>query len=212
MFVAAAFALALAFGGCGGGGGDDQSTSIAASTGTTGAETSPAQTGQQKPVESSTTTASKGSFTLGSPSDVPRSKGGDNSVQDYGSEASEADRAAAGRALQAYYDALASGDTEGACALLTSHTREDIEQTLKRLPIQGSKAPTSCSQVLRLTSDVGSGRTPRLRLSELLSLRQQDEQAFLIYKAGDGKVYSMPMGQDGTDWRVGGVSATPLVP
>jgi hypothetical protein len=214
MFVGAVLALALTFGGCGGGGGDDHSSSTAASTGTitTGAETTPAQAGQQKPAEGSTTTASKGSFTIGSPSDVPRSKGGDNSIQDYGTEASEADRAAAGRALQAYYDALARGDTEGACALLTSRTREGIEQTLKQLPIQGSNAPTTCSQGLKLTVDVGSGRSPQLRLSELLSLRQQDEQAFLIYKAGDGKVYSMPMGQDGTDWRVGGVSAAPLVP
>jgi hypothetical protein len=214
MFAGATLALALAFGGCGGGGGggDDHSSSTAASTGTTGAETTPAQAGQQKPAEGSTTTASKGSFTIGSPSDVPRSKGGDNSIQDYGTEASETDRAAAGRALQAYYDALATGDTEGACALFTSRTRAGIEQTLKQLPVQGSNAPTTCAQVLKLTADVGSGRSPQLRLTELLSLRQQDEQAFLIYKAGDGKVYSMPMGQDGSNWRVGGVSATPLVP
>jgi hypothetical protein len=212
IFVGGAAALALALGGCGGGGGDDHADSTAVGTGTTPADTSTAQAGQQQAAEGSTTTASKGTFTLGSPSDVPRSKGGDNSVQDYGSEASEADRAAAGRALQAYYDALAKGDTEGACALFTSRTREGIEQTLKRLPIQGSNAPTSCSQVLKLTANVGSRHSPQLRLSELLSLRQQDEQAFLIYKAGDGTVYSMPMGQDGSDWKVGGVTAAPLVP
>jgi hypothetical protein len=213
MFVGAAVALALALGGCGGGGGNDHSNSTAASTGTTGTETLPAQSGKQKPAESSTTGASEDSFTLGSPSDVPRTEGGDNSIQDFGSEASTADRVAAGRALAAYYEALAKGDTEEACAMLTSSTRQRIDQTLEQLRQQGGSGNAlleGCPQALKLSADVGSGGSPRLRLSELLSLRQQDEQSFLIYKAGDGKLYAMPMGQEGTEWKVGGVSAAPL--
>jgi hypothetical protein len=213
MFVGAAVASVLAVGGCGGG--DDHSSSTAASTGTTRAETSQAQSGGQKGAETtsdSAGSASGRSFTLGSPADVPRSEGGDNSIQDFGSEASRADRAAAGRALADYYEALAKGDTEEACALLTSPTRQGIERTLEQLRTQGGSgnALNGCPQALELTVDAGSRGSPSLRLSEVLSLRQQEDQAFLIYRAGDGKVYSMPMGLEGADWRVGGVSAAPL--
>lgn len=205
LFAGAAVVAALALGGCGGGGGDDHPSSTAASAGTTGTDTSQAQT-QQERTEDSNAGTSKDSFTLGSPADVPRSEGGDNSVQDFGSEASEADRAAAGRTLAAYYDALAKGDTDEACTLLASRTRQSIEQTLKRLPTQGNggSLPTTCPQILKLTGNAGAAQ---LHLSELLSLRQQDDNAFLIYRAGDGKVYAMPMTEEDGGWKVAGVAA-----
>jgi hypothetical protein len=56
----------------------------------------------------------------------------------------------------------------------------------------------------------GANGTPGLRVSEVLSLRQQDDQAFLIYTAPDGKAYAMPMNQEDSNWRVGGVSPSPL--
>lgn len=207
LLVTLAAAGALALAGCGGG--DDHSGSTASSAGTTTTtESSQGQSGDGNGTESASGTSKK--LALGSPADVPRSEGGDNSIQDYGSEASEADRAAAGRALQAYYDALVSGDTEGACALLTSRTRDGIEKTLEQLKGQGgSNAPTTCPQILKLTvrSDPHS---PQLRLTELLSLRRQGDAAFLIYRAGDGKVYAIAMSEENGNWRVGGVSAAPL--
>lgn len=212
LLAGALVAGALVLGGCGGG--DDNSGTTAASAGTTetsGAGASQPQSGAQQGAESATGSESNNSFTLGSPADVPRSEGGDNSIQDYGLEASTADRAAAGRALAAYYDALAKGDTEQACALLASATREGVQRTLEQLSAQGnSKTPTSCPEILRLTTNAGSRRSPEQRLSELLSLRQQDDRAFLIYKAGDGKVYSIAMADEDGDWKVGGVTASPL--
>jgi hypothetical protein len=214
LIVAAAVTAALALAGCGGGG--DDSTSTAASTRSTtetgAVNTSQAPSGSQEGTETSTTASSKASFTLGSPADVPRSEGGDNSIQDFGSEASRADRAAAGRALAAYYEALTKGDTEEACALLSSATRQSVQQTLDQLGAQGNGAnlPKTCPQILELTSNVGSGHSPQLRLSELLSLRQQDDRAFLIYRAGDGRVYAIGMADEDGAWKVGGVSASPL--
>jgi hypothetical protein len=205
--LAAAVALALA--GCGGG--DDKSSTTAASTGTT----TTAQSSQEKSGDGSATadSGSGGTSTklaLGSPSDVPRSEGGDNSIQNYGSEASTADRAAAGRALQSYYDALTSGDTDGACAMLTSHTRDSIERTIQQLQGQGGgNLPKTCPQILKLTVSADP-QSPQLRIDELLSLRRQGDNAFLIYKAGDGKVLSIAMSEENGSWKVGGVSATPL--
>jgi hypothetical protein len=199
---------ALALGGCGGG--DDDSSSTAASADTTSPATSPAGTGRPQEAEKSTDDASGRSYRLGSPADVPRSEGGDNSIQDFGSEAAQDERAAAARALAAYYRALSTGDTEAACAMLSSGAREGIENTLKQLGGQGSsQVPSTCPQALKLTG--GDGKSPERQLSELLSLRQQDDHAFLIYRAGDGKVYAMPMAQEDGEWKVAGVSAGPLV-
>jgi hypothetical protein len=207
--IVLAAALALAVGGCGGGG--DKSSSTAASTGTTTtADSSQGQPGNGTATEGSGSSAAGNTkqIPLGSPSDVPRSKGGDNSIQDYGSEASTADRAAAGLALQTYYDALQSGDTEAACALLSSRTREGIQQTLQQLQ-GGADLPKTCPDILKITAGAGS-RSPQRRITELLSLRTQGDGSFLIYTARDGRVYSIAMAEESGDWRVGGVSASPL--
>jgi hypothetical protein len=209
LLVVLAAIVALALAGCGGG--DDKSSSTAASEGiTTTAESSQGQSGDGSGTEGSASSATSRKLALGSPADVPRTQGGDNSIQDYGSEASQADRLAAGSALDAYYQALGSGDTDSACALLTSRTREGIQQTLQQMQSQGGgAAPTTCSQILRLTVSPGS-RSPQLRLTELLSLRRQGDDAFLIYKAGDGKVYAIAMSEEGGSWKVGAVSAGAL--
>src|SRR5262245_13523921 len=136
LLASAAVAAAIAVAGCGGGGDNDGSTT--ASTATTGAATGSAQGSDQAQTGGSATGGSanggpKNSFTLGSPADVPRSKGGDNSIQDYGTEAGTDERAAAGRALAAYYAAFANRDMESACAQLASATRDRVEQTLKQL-------------------------------------------------------------------------------
>jgi len=210
LLAVLAAAAALALGGCGGGGGGDSTSTTAEKGTTTTGSSSQGQSGDAKGTEGTTTGSSANGLALGSPADVPRSDGGDNSIQDYGSEASTADRAAAGRALQDYYDALGTGDTESACALLTSRTREGIQQTLEQLQGQaGGQLPTTCAQILKLT--VGRGQPSRLLRPEvLLSLRRQGDDAFLIYKAGDGKVYSIAMKDESGDWRVGGVSASAL--
>jgi hypothetical protein len=209
LLAVLAAAVAIAFAGCGGG--DDKSSSTAASSAgtTTTAQSSQKQSGDGSATEGSGSGGSSTKLALGSPSDVPRSEGGDNSIQDYGSEASTADRAAAGRALQDFYDALGRGDTEAACAMLTSHTREGIQQTIEQLQGQGGNLPKTCPQILKLTVSADQ-HSPQLQIDLLLSLRRQGDDAFLIYKAGDGKVRSIAMSEENGTWKVGGVSATPL--
>jgi hypothetical protein len=210
--AAAALAVGLALGGCGGGG-DDSTTSTAAKAATLGANDTKVQAQPQTGASSgSATTPVTTTFALGSPSDVPRSKGGDNSIQDYGSEASTDDRVAAGFALHGYFKALASGDTAKACALLTSRTRDGIARTLQQLQQQaqgGGQVPSTCPEILAVTVS-GASSSGQTRIKELLSLRRQNDDAFLVYRAKDGTIYSMPMGNEDGDWRVAAVSASPL--
>ena len=150
---------------------------------------------------------------LGSPSDVPRVQGGDNSIQDYGSETSEADREAAARVLAAYYAALRQGDAETACALLGSGTQEGLEKAFQQLAARaGNKnGQDTCAEVLKLTSSNPQAQSsPQLRVTEVLSLRQDGERAFIIYRAGDGQIYAQPMTKEGANWRVAALGGTPL--
>jgi hypothetical protein len=63
---------------------------------------------------------------------VPTNKGGDNSIQTYGTESSAADRAEAALALQRYLDARAAQDWAGACSQLSSGARELLEKFAER--------------------------------------------------------------------------------
>ena len=207
--AATAVVTAVALGGCGGGGGD-HTGSTAASAGSTAPSTTASQSAQSNAAANSTPPpSSKDSFTLGSPADVPRSKGGDNSIQDFGSEAAESDRAAAGRALAAYLQALAKGNTEQACGMLSSATQDRIEQTLKQLSAQGAggEIPTSCAQLLALTSHADP---TQLRVTEVLSFRSQDDSGFLIYRAGDRRIYTVAMQGGAAGWKVAAAGPSPL--
>jgi hypothetical protein len=195
------------------GGGSSDSTTASATGGDTNkgvsaTSTVPAAQAQRAEKKVKTTEVQ-----LGSPSDVPRTKGGDNSIQDYGSETSDADREAAARVLAAYYGALQQGDTETACALLASGTRQGFEKTFQQIAARSGNgnAPTTCPQLLKLTSDNTQAQSsPQLRVNEILSLRQDGERAFIIYEAGDGQIYALPMTKEGPNWRVAGLGGTPL--
>jgi hypothetical protein len=147
---------------------------------------------------------------LGSPSQVPRSKGGDNSIQDYGQEASTADRAAAAAVLVTYLHAYAGGDAQTACSLLSS----SAAQVLGRLT--GAATPSrqrgaACSGILRrLSAEMPAPARGQLAGVRLLSLRVGEGRAFAIYTdAGPGASF-MPMVKQGADWKVNAIAGSLL--
>jgi len=150
---------------------------------------------------------------IGSPSDVPRSKGGDNSVQNFGGEASNADLRAAAGVLAAYLDAYGAGDAQTACGLLAPATAQTLVQSFGKLAQRsGGSAPKDCIGLLQaMTAQTAGPRTrAQIRVAEALSLRDAGDRAFLIYRAGDGRVYAMPMSRQASSWRVAGIAAAPL--
>jgi hypothetical protein len=137
-------------------------------------------------------------------------EGGDNSIQEYGEEASGSELAEAAEALHNYYVAFSKDDWVTACSYLSKSLREGLEQ----LGSQGKDgAKLSCEEVsASFYANRSSAARHELTIVDAVSLRREGEQAFLIYHGaeydtgsayGPSDLYSMSMKQEDGAWKMG---------
>jgi hypothetical protein len=148
-----------------------------------------------------------------------RVKGGDNSVQEFGAEADDAERDAAARALHNFLDARAQEAWETACSYLSAEVRESLESFAVKAQEAAAKQGkaeqfenTSCASILgRLTNRAA---LPELRKeaaqADVGSLRIEGERAFVIYTGLSGTVLAIPVVTEDGSWKVAGLAGTPL--
>lgn len=197
--LASALALtalaALALTACGRGG---SSTSPSAAQRTTTATTVPSTTTTAaKPAAKSPHTAH--SATSSHEGSAPfRVASGDNSIPDFGAEASSSERDRATSALSAYLKARAAGRWSSACIYLSSSARAGIERFAG-----ASKPKKSCGQILAALSGSApaSARADTL-IGGLASLRVKAPSAFALYYGPHSQKYVMSMRSEGGAWRV----------
>lgn len=135
---------------------------------------------------------------------VPTSRGGDNSIQTYGREASARERFLLSTVVHAYLDARAAEQWRDVCNLLTEALRNEYEEVSRS---------RDCAQIMRAFT----APTPRVNLElesqiMVLSARIAGAQAFLIYRqrhSGEG-VYAMPLALERGKWKVGLVTPVTL--
>jgi hypothetical protein len=212
----------LALAGCGGGGEGDSSVSTTASTpksqakapdaGETTAEpqgaSGPKESGSSKAPEPKSTFTPKPHQDSGGGSDQFKVKGGDNSVQEFGEEAPESELEQAATALHGFLDARAAGDWEAACSYLSAPVAESLEQLAANAkPLKGA----DCAELLQgLSGGVPASVLAEAAKADVGSLRFEGEQAFLIYRGAHDAVYAIAMAEEGGEWKVAGMSGTPL--
>jgi hypothetical protein len=228
--VAAAFA-ALLLAACGGG--SSSSTSGSTSTGSTGAGTASTQ---REEGTATTGGASKksGSGGNGGKSSaaaeakeasefVPRHhhdsgggatqfkvKGGDNSVQEFGSEADTSELDKAATALHNFLDARAEGDWAAACSYMSKSIVESFEKLASQSKQLGN---ASCAEILgKLTNPAAKKELlAEAAKADAGSLRIEGGRAFVIYTGTDKKTFlAMPMAKEGGSWKVASLAGTPL--
>jgi hypothetical protein len=200
--------------GCGGGGEGDTAAT------TSGASTSPqTATGSQAPSaeqnggaqSQSGSSASQNSSTANLPPPRPGSKAaapgvptsdeGDNSIQTWGLEASDAEREEATTTIQRYLDARAAGNWSTVCQLLAAKPRREQEQF-------GGGA--SCAQAMASFAADASTATLREEAEiEVLSFRVGDKYTFLIYRRPDG-IFATALSREGGAWKLISVTPNPL--
>jgi hypothetical protein len=137
-------------------------------------------------------------------------KGGDNSIQEYGEEApaSEMDEAAA--ALHNFLDARAAGDWASACSFLAT----DVVETLEKLASQAKELQgADCAAILgRLTNPAA---TEAIRAeaaqADVASLRVEGDGGFVIYRGIDDAVQAVAMRKEDGEWKVGSLAGTPIL-
>jgi hypothetical protein len=135
---------------------------------------------------------------------VPIVKGGDNSIQAFGTEGEESEAQQATASLKRYLDARASGDWAAACEAASAQLREELTKLIERAKAKGdTEKPTSCAETLELFF----GKTPQQALQEaaqidrVLSFRvEEDGYAYLIFESAE-EVKFIAMANEEGAWK-----------
>jgi hypothetical protein len=145
------------------------------------------------------------------------SKGGDNSIQEYGEESGDTELTEAAEALHNYYVAFSHDDWATACSYLSKSVRSGLEQLSSRSE-GGSKL--SCPELsAKLYVNRSSAARRELTIVDAVSLRREGDQAFLMYRGaeydtgnayGPSDLYAMTMRLEDGQWKMGLTVGTQL--
>jgi hypothetical protein len=182
--LAIAVLLALTASACGGGDSGDSATSPAAAGGESTAPTTAGGDG-------------------GSASGF-RTPGGDNSIQEFGVEASTAEVDAATATLAAYLKARVAEDWEKDCAYLAKPAVAPLEQLAASSPRLKGKG---CAAILAALAS-GTPRSTRANTmtGAVASLRIEGDRGFALYHGARGVDYFVPMVKEDGEWKLGTLS------
>jgi hypothetical protein len=135
-------------------------------------------------------------------------KGGDNSIQEFGEEKDESELEEAAEAVHGFFVARAIGDWEKACGYLSKQMTEQLEQLAASSTTLKDKG---CASFLEaFTSELSAATWRELTTVDAGSLRQEDDQAFLIYYGPDKSVYAMPLNVEDGEFKVGALSGNSI--
>jgi hypothetical protein len=134
-------------------------------------------------------------------------QGGDNSIQESGQEAGEAQRNEAAAVLHAYLDARVAGHWDEACFYLSASAVSLLEQFAERFG--KDKGITSCPQVLEALAEGSSqAELEAAAKVDVGSLRTEGDHGFLLYRGAGGVAYAISVVREGGAWKVGAVDGT----
>jgi hypothetical protein len=137
-----------------------------------------------------------------------RTKGGDNSIQEFGEESGESELQEAAEAVHSFFVARALGDWTKACSYLSKSTSEQLEQLAASSTGLKDKG---CAPFLEaFTSHVSASVWRETTAVEAGSLRQEGDQAFLIYYGPRKTVYAMPMKVEDGQFKAAALSGDEL--
>lgn len=137
-----------------------------------------------------------------------RTKGGDNSIQEFGDESDESELQEAAEVVHGFYVSRAAEEWEKACSYLA---KPNIEQ-LEKLANQSARSSgADCATVLKsFTRPLPASVEREITTVDAGSLRREGEQGFLIYYGAGRLKYAMPLREEGGSWKVAALSGTTL--
>lgn len=137
-----------------------------------------------------------------------RTKGGDNSVQEFGGESDESELREAAEVVHGFYVSRAAEEWDKACSYLSKSNIEQLEQ----LANQASQSQgADCATILKaFTRPLPASVEREITTVDAGSLRREGEQGFLIYYGAGHVKYAMPLREEGGAWKVTALSGTTL--
>jgi hypothetical protein len=137
-----------------------------------------------------------------------QTKGGDNSIQEFGDESDESELQDAAEVVHGFYVSRAEEKWETACSYLAKSNIEQLEQ-LANQATQSKGA--DCATVLKaFTRPLPAAVEREITTVDAGSLRREGEQGFLIYYGAGHVKYAMPLREEGGSWKVTALSGTTL--
>ena len=137
-----------------------------------------------------------------------RTKGGDNSIQEFGDEGSESELQEVAEVVHSFYVARAEEKWDTACSYLAKSNVEQLEQLAAQSPqLTGS----GCGPILKaFTRPLPAAVQREITTVDAGSFRREGEQGFLIYYGAEHATYAMPLREEGGSWKVAALSGTTL--
>jgi len=135
--------------------------------------------------------------------------GGDNSVQEFGAEASTAERQAASRVLETYMKARAAEDAQTTCASLSKTVRAQLQDLAKAVP--GVEPGASCVAIF---TAIDKRTPPSTRANTMTGpisgFRVEGNRGFALYHGTKNTDYTIQMEREGGGWKVGALVPYPV--
>jgi hypothetical protein len=137
-----------------------------------------------------------------------RTKGGDNSIQEYGDEGDESELQEVAEIVHSFYVARAEEQWDTACSYLSKGNIEQLEQLSAQSPqFKGS----GCGPILKaFTRPLPAAVQREITTVDAGSFRHEGEQGFLIYNGADQTVYAMPLREEDGSWKVTALSGSAI--
>jgi hypothetical protein len=135
-------------------------------------------------------------------------KGGEASIEEFGSEAGGSDREALLAVFTGYLNAIADKNNATACSYLTTNVQEGLEQF-----VGGALKGKGCTAILPKLLAPTAPQIAREEVNgQITKVRVEGDRAFIVFKAPGAKLYQLTMVREGGDWKTATVSASVLVP
>lgn len=136
-----------------------------------------------------------------------RTKGGDNSIQEFGEEG-ESELQEVAEIVHGFYAARAEERWNAACSYLAKSNVEQLVQLVSQSP---ELKDAGCSEALKaFTQPLPPALEREITTVDAGSFRHEGEQGFLIYYGPERTVYSMPMREEDGAWKVAALSGSAL--
>jgi hypothetical protein len=135
-------------------------------------------------------------------------KGGEASIEEFGSEAGGSDRQQILAVFTDYMNAIADKDYGAAC----SHLSATVQSSLKQIAGKalGGKG---CSAILpKLLAPTAPQVAREQANGKITKVRVEGDRAFVVFHAPGAKLYQLTMVEEDGEWKATTVAASVLVP
>lgn len=146
--------------------------------------------------------------TSAAPSGEAQYEGGEQSIEEFGKEASGDNRRDLLVAFRAYFNAVATEDYAAACSLLSARVHEALAQAVRHdarpIACATSLAAALSPSATSIARQQGKGRVAKVRID--------GDRAFVVFHAPGADSYQLSLNREGNAWKATTVAASILVP